>query len=128
MSLLHERLADLQDTLILPEATPGSDPSWFGFPIAVKDDAPFIRRQIVEYLESQKIATRQLFAGNLMRQPAYTDVKHRVVGDLRRCDFVMNNVFWIGVYPGYTDDMIDFMSESIHRFIASADSSGKALV
>ncbi len=111
---LHENLKPLEEFLILPEATPNSDPSWFGFPIAVRKNAPFTRDEITIELNKRKIATRLLFAGNLTRQPAYRDAHFRVVGDLRNTDFVMNNVFWIGVYPGLTHAHLDFAVESLH--------------
>ncbi|MDQ1444670.1 MAG: CDP-4-dehydro-6-deoxyglucose reductase, partial [Acidimicrobiaceae bacterium] len=114
---LHDGLADLQDVLLLPRATEHSDPSWFGFCISVQPGAPFSRHALVQHLESQQIGTRELFAGNLLRQPAYQDVPKRVVGDLSNADFVMENTFWIGVYPGLTDEMIDFIVETIHDFV-----------
>jgi CDP-6-deoxy-D-xylo-4-hexulose-3-dehydrase len=89
----------VEQYLILPEATPNSDPSWFGFPIAVREDAPFRREDLIRALDASKIGTRLLFGGNLLRQPAYQDCQYRVVGNLRNTDFVMNNVFWVGVYP-----------------------------
>ena len=115
---LYEGLRDLQEYFILPEATPGSDPSWFGFPLAVRPEAPFTRNQVVQYLEEHKIATRLLFGGNLVRQPAYcdSDVQYRVVGALKNSDFVMNQVFWIGVYPGLTGEMLDFVASTIREF------------
>jgi CDP-6-deoxy-D-xylo-4-hexulose-3-dehydrase len=113
---LHEGLADLADVLILPEATPKSEPSWFGFPIAVRPDAPFTRDELVAHLESRKIATRLLFGGNLVRQPAYAGVAHRVVGDLARADFVMTQVFWIGVYPGLGESQTGYMTDVIRTF------------
>ena len=112
--LLKSGLADMQDILILPEATPNSDPSWFGFPIAVRTAAPFTRDQLVQHLESHKIATRLLFGGNLLRQPAYKDLGIRVVGDLANADFVMNQVFWIGCYPGISPEAIGYMLETLH--------------
>jgi len=112
---LHENLQDLQEYLILPQATPNSQPSWFGFPIAVRADAPFTRNQLVQLLESRKIATRLLFGGNLVRQPAYQNVSYRVAGPLENADFVMNQVFWIGVYPGLTRPMLDYVIESLHN-------------
>jgi len=111
---LKAGLRDLQEFFILPEATPNSDPSWFGFPIAVRPGAPFNRNQVTAFLEQRKIATRLLFAGNLLRQPAYKDIRHRVVGTLDNTDFVMNNVFWIGVYPGITSEMVDYILEMFH--------------
>jgi CDP-6-deoxy-D-xylo-4-hexulose-3-dehydrase len=112
---LHEGLSDLQDVFILPEATSGSEPSWFGFALGVRADAPFSRNEVVHHLESQRIATRLLFGGNLMRQPAYLDVPHRQIGDLANSDFVMNQVFWIGLYPGLADDMLDFVIDTFHN-------------
>jgi dTDP-4-amino-4,6-dideoxygalactose transaminase len=106
---LKAALKPLEEFLILPQATEHSDPSWFGFPIGVKTDAPFTRDQLTHALEAQKIGTRLLFAGNLLRQPAYEGREYRVVGELTNTDFVMNQVFWIGVYPGLTKEMLDFM-------------------
>ena len=116
---LHKGLQPLEDCLILPEKTPHSDPSWFGFPIAVREDAPFRREQLIAFLDSRRIATRLLFGGNLIRQPAYKDVQFRVVGDLARTDFVMRNVFWIGLYPGLTAPMLDYVVEAFHEFARS---------
>jgi CDP-6-deoxy-D-xylo-4-hexulose-3-dehydrase len=113
---LHAGLQDLQEYFILPEATPNSEPSWFGFPIAVRPDAPFSRNEIIRFLEGRKIATRLLFGGNLVRQPAYRNVPHRVIGTLQNADFVMNQVFWMGVYPGLTTNMLDFVISSFHDF------------
>ncbi|HEX3735375.1 MAG TPA: lipopolysaccharide biosynthesis protein RfbH [Solirubrobacterales bacterium] len=115
---LYEGLADLQEWLILPEATANSDPSWFGFPIALREDCPVDRDRILRFMNERKIATRLLFAGNLVRQPAYLNAEHRRVGDLSGADFVMNNVFWVGVYPGLTDPQLDFMIESFHDVLA----------
>ena len=102
--------------LLLPESTPRAEPSWFGFPIGVREDAPFSRDELVRELESHKIATRLLFGGNLIRQPAYQEVEFRVVGDLKNTDFVMRNVFWIGFYPGLTEEMLDYAVETITNF------------
>ncbi|WP_406699034.1 lipopolysaccharide biosynthesis protein RfbH [Singulisphaera sp. Ch08] len=106
---LRAGLAGLEEFLVLPEATPGSDPSWFGFPLAVRPGAPFSRRELVNFLNARKIATRLVFAGNLLRQPAYVDIEHRKIGDLVNTDFVMNQALWVGVYPGLSPDMIDSM-------------------
>lgn len=111
---LFEGLSDLERFFILPRATPESDPSWFGFPIAVRPDAPFSRSQVVQFLEKRKIGTRQLFGGNLTRQPAYRDVPWRAVGDLTNTDFVMTQVFWIGVYPGLSNEMLAYMIDVFH--------------
>jgi CDP-4-dehydro-6-deoxyglucose reductase, E1 len=110
---LETALAGLEDYLILPKATPHSDPSWFGFPIGVREDAPFRREDLIRTLEANKIATRLLFGGNLVRQPAYQDCQYRVAADLRNTDFVMNNVFWVGVYPGLTTAMLNFMAKTL---------------
>ncbi len=111
-AFLREHLAPLEDILILPEATPGSDPSWFGFPLGVRANSPVSRDQMVDHLEREGIATRLLFGGNLTRQPAYKGQAFRQVGKLPNSDFVMNNVFWVGVYPGLTDAMLDHMVET----------------
>jgi CDP-6-deoxy-D-xylo-4-hexulose-3-dehydrase len=123
---LHAALKPLEDCLILPEATPGSDPSWFGFPIAVRQGAPFTREELIRTLEAQRIGTRLLFGGNLLRQPAYEGCEYRVVGDLPNTDFVMNNVFWIGVYPGLSEKMLDFTAATIADFVSNAKSASQS--
>jgi CDP-6-deoxy-D-xylo-4-hexulose-3-dehydrase len=117
---LKAALKPLEDVLLLPEATPGSDPSWFGFPIGVRDEAPFTRDQLTAALEAKKIGTRLLFAGNLLRQPAYEGWEYRVVGEMTNTDFVMNNVFWIGVFPGLTDEMLGFIVATAIEFVGTA--------
>jgi CDP-4-dehydro-6-deoxyglucose reductase, E1 len=112
---LYDGMRDLEGCLVLPEPTPGSDPSWFGFPIAVRPTAPFTRDQALRHLYANKISTRLLFGGNLVRQPAYRNVPHRRIGGLENADFVMSNVFWIGVYPGLTGAQIDFVLETLHQ-------------
>lgn len=114
-SYLKEQLADLQEFLLLPEATPNSEPSWFGFPVFVRENAPFTRDELVHWLNNHKIGTRLLFGGNLLRQPAYRNINHRAVGDLKRSDDVMNRVFWIGVYPGLTQPMLNYVVETIKK-------------
>jgi CDP-4-dehydro-6-deoxyglucose reductase, E1 len=104
---MREAFAPYEEYLILPEPTPNSEPSWFGFKLVVRKDAPFSRGEMVRYLEEHGVATRQVFAGNLLRQPAYTDIPHRVVGDLTNTDIVMERAFWVGLYPGITPEMID---------------------
>lgn len=116
---LSAGLSDVQDFLILPEDTANSSPSPFGFALAVRPEAPFTRNELTQHLEVNKIGTRLLFGGNLTRQPAYQHANYRVVGDLTNTDFVMNNVFWIGVWPGLTTAHLDFVLDVIHRFIAS---------
>jgi CDP-6-deoxy-D-xylo-4-hexulose-3-dehydrase len=123
---LQAVLSDLDDIFILPEATPQSEPSWFGFPLAIRPDAPTTRTKVVSFLESRNISTRLLFGGNLLRQPAYRDVQRRVIGDLQNTDFVMNNVFWIGLYPGITQSMIDYVAETFHQ-IPKAASAGQGV-
>ena len=112
---LKSGLKDAQEHFVLPEATPNSDPSWFGFPLLVRETAPFSRNALIDFLYERKIGTRQLFGGNLVRQPAYADLNYRVVGDLRASDRVMNQAFWIGVYPGLTPPMLDYVLETINE-------------
>jgi CDP-6-deoxy-D-xylo-4-hexulose-3-dehydrase len=114
--LLREGLSDLQEFFIMPEATAGSNPSWFGFPIGLRPEARFTREQITRHLEDHKIATRLLFSGNLMRQPAYREINRRIIGPLKNSDFVMNQVFWIGVYPGLTRQKIEYIISVFHDF------------
>ena len=119
-------LADLEDVFVLPEPTPHSDPSWFGFLLTVCDDAPFTRDQIVQHLESKKIQTRMLFAGNLVRQPAVVQWAadrpgaYRIAGELTNTDVVMNRGFWIGVYPGLTAPMREYVAGAIRTFVKGA--------
>lgn len=120
---LHEGLKDLSQ-LILPEAEANSNPSWFGFLIAVKEDAGFTRNALTSFLESRKIQTRNLFAGNLIKHPAFDEMRksgegYRVVGELKMTDFIMNNGFWIGVYPGMTSEMLQWMITSIKEFCSN---------
>ena len=119
---LFSALKPMNDYLLLPEATPGSDPSWFGFPIGVRENAPFKRNDLIRALDAKKIATRLLFGGNLLRQPAYEGCYYRAVGSLPNTDFVMNNVFWIGVYPGLTRPMLDFVAGTITDFATNSTS------
>ncbi|CAL9424003.1 MULTISPECIES: lipopolysaccharide biosynthesis protein RfbH [unclassified Streptomyces] len=112
---LRSGLADVP-WLLLPEPAPGSDPSWFGFAITVDPEAPFKRAQLVDFLESRKIGTRRLFAGNLTRHPAYLGREFRVCGELTNSDIVTEHTFWIGVYPGLTEEMIDYVIASVTEF------------
>jgi CDP-4-dehydro-6-deoxyglucose reductase, E1 len=111
-------LADLEPILVLPEATPGSAPSWFGFAICVREEAPVSRNELRLRLESRGIATRQLFAGNLLRQPAYQDVEHRVAGPLAVTNAITERAFWIGCYPGLTDGHIDYVIDVLHEAVS----------
>lgn len=113
---LREGLSRYEDFLILPEATPGSDPSWFGFLITVREKAPFSKNKIVEFLESRKIATRMLFSGNITKQPAYQGVPYRIAEDLKNTDFIMKGTFWIGLYPGVDSAMIDYVLQTFADF------------
>ena len=123
--LLYDGLKDLEAFLVLPEPTPNSEPSWFGFPIAVRPDAPFSREELVRHLEARRIATRLLFGGNLLRQPAYLDVEMRKVGDLPNSDFVMRQVFWVGVYPALTEEMLEFVISTVREFCSAATQRGR---
>lgn len=116
---LRAGLEPLEEHLVLPEATPGSEPSWFGFALTVRPGAPFTRFDLVQHLESRRIGTRQLFGGNLLRQPAYLGLPHRVVGPLHNADLITEGTFWIGVYPGLTPEMIGFMVETVHEFVGA---------
>ncbi|CAM3350539.1 lipopolysaccharide biosynthesis protein RfbH [Kibdelosporangium persicum] len=104
--------------LLLPSATPDSDPSWFGFVVTLEQDAPFTRAEIVNFLESRRIGTRLLFAGNLTRHPAYLNQPFRVSGELTNSDIVTERTFWVGVYPGITAEMTDYVIESFRDFIS----------
>ncbi|MEU8589988.1 lipopolysaccharide biosynthesis protein RfbH [Streptomyces sp. NPDC048664] len=106
--------------LLLPEATPRSEPSWFGFVLTVDPRAPFTRADLVAFLEDRKIGTRRLFAGNLTRHPAYLGQPHRVVGELTNSDIITEHTFWTGVYPGLTDEMLDYVISSIKEFVAAS--------
>ncbi len=114
--MLYDGLKPLGEFLILPEPTPDSEPSWFGFPLYVRPEAPFTRDQMIRNLDINKIGTRLLFGGNLMRQPAYKDTNYRAVGDLAVSDQIMNGTFWVGVYPGLSEDMIAYMIDAISSF------------
>ena len=119
--LLRDGLSDLEDRFILPEASPNSDPSWFGFPLTVRENAGFSRDEIVTLLESKGIQTRMLFSGNLIRHPCFDDMRKtktgfRVAGELKNTDVITNRTFWIGVYPGITEEMIGYAVEQIRGF------------
>jgi CDP-6-deoxy-D-xylo-4-hexulose-3-dehydrase len=104
--------------LLLPKATTNSDPSWFGFPITLDPKHSVNREELLRFLDSRKIGTRLMFAGNIMRQPAYLNQEFRVVGDLTNTDIVMKRTFWVGTYPGLTNPMLDYISESIKDFMS----------
>lgn len=117
---MREALNGLENKFVFPNATPNSEPSWFGFLLTVKDGAGFTRTELTKHLESRKIQTRMLFAGNLLRHPAFDSVRgtgaYRVAGGLEQTDRVMNNTFWIGVYPGLTEPMLRYMTDQIREF------------
>jgi CDP-6-deoxy-D-xylo-4-hexulose-3-dehydrase len=114
---LHERLQGAEEFLLLPEATPGSDPSWFGFPITLRPEANLRRVDLLTHLDSRRIGTRLLFAGNLTRQPYMQGRNFRVAGPLTNTDIVMNDTFWIGLYPGLCDDQLDYAADEIAGFV-----------
>lgn len=115
---LTGRLQAYKDRLLLPRATEHSDPSWFGFVITVKEKAGFSRNDLTAFLEANRIETRNLFSGNLLCHPAYQDIPHRVAGDLMNTEFVMNNTFFIGVYPGIDDRHLNYIQAVFDRFMA----------
>jgi CDP-4-dehydro-6-deoxyglucose reductase, E1 len=116
---LRAALAAYEEHLILPQATPGSAPSWFGLLLTVRDGAPFRRDELVRHLEGRRIQTRQLFGGNLLRQPAFQEVPHRVAGDLTGTDKIMKDAFFVGVYPGLTPAMLGYMEDAFADFFAA---------
>lgn len=116
---IKELLTPYQEYLILPESTKNSDPSWFCFPITVKENIKFNRNELTKYLEDNKIMTRLLFAGNITKQPAYLDIESRIIGDLKNTDYIMNNTFFIGVYPGIEDAQIEYINDTFKSFFQS---------
>lgn len=119
---LYEGLKDIQDKITLPEPEKNSNPSWFGFLISIKEGTGKSRVELAKHLEANKIQTRNLFAGNLLKHPAFDEMRKtgegfRVIGDLKNTDFIMNNTLWVGVYPGMTDEMLDFMVKKIKEYI-----------
>ncbi|MEX1267751.1 MAG: lipopolysaccharide biosynthesis protein RfbH [Balneolaceae bacterium] len=117
---LYSMMEQFEEFLVLPEATENSKPSWFGFPVTVKENAPFTRHDLVGAFENNKIATRLLFGGNLLRQPAYKDVNFRIVGSTENADRVMNQTLWVGVYPGLGEPQFDYMAGVVKNLINSA--------
>lgn len=118
---LHAALEDIQDKIILPEPAKNSDPSWFGFLISVRPETGLNRNDVTKYIESKNVQTRLLFSGNIIKQPCFNEIRgtdaYRVVGNLENSDFVVNNTFWVGVYPGMTDAMIDYMAQVIKEAV-----------
>lgn len=118
---IKNELEKYEEYFILPEATKNSDPSWFGFPITVKENDKFSRNDLTIYLEKNMIMTRLLFAGNVTKQPAYLDIECRVIGDLKNSDYIMNNTFFIGVYPGINDEQIAYVAKIFENFFKELD-------
>jgi CDP-6-deoxy-D-xylo-4-hexulose-3-dehydrase len=116
---LRERLRSIEEFVILPEATPQSDPSWFGFPISLRPEAPAQRVDLLRYLDQYKVGTRLLFAGNLTRQPYFARVRYRVADSLENTDRVMNDAFWIGVYPGLSEEMLEYAAGRLDTFFGA---------
>jgi CDP-4-dehydro-6-deoxyglucose reductase, E1 len=115
-SYLKNGLASCKEFIILPEATENSEPSWFGFPITIKDESGISRVDLLKFMDQNKIGTRLLFAGNLTRQPYFEHVKYRVVGELTNTDLIMKNTFWIGVYPGLSKEHLNYIIEKFEEF------------
>jgi len=115
-AFISRRLKKYSKVFVLPQATALALPSWFGFPVLVKKDAGFSRRDLVMFLEDNKVATRMLFGGNLLRQPAYLGIEKRVYGELKNTDAVMNDLFWIGVYPGLRREMLEYIAQTFDKF------------
>lgn len=120
---LHAALENVQDKIILPEPAENSDPSWFGFLISVRPETGLNRNDVTMYIESKNVQTRLLFSGNIIKQPCFNEIRgtdaYRVVGNLENSDFVVNNTFWVGVYPGMTDAMIDYMAQVIKEAVGN---------
>jgi CDP-4-dehydro-6-deoxyglucose reductase, E1 len=124
-AFLMKSLRPFEEFLLLPEPTPQAEPSWFGFLIVVRDGAPFTKADLVRRLEARQVQTRQLFGGNLLRQPAFKNVPRRVVGDLTNTDKIMNDAFFVGVYPGLTPVMLDYLAGTFVDFFAALHSRGR---
>jgi CDP-6-deoxy-D-xylo-4-hexulose-3-dehydrase len=114
---MRARLERIEDKLVLPEATPNSDPSWFGFPITMRDSAGRSREELTGFIEQHKIGTRLLFGGNLTRQPYFSGKPYRISGTLNNTDVVMQSTFWIGIHPGLSGEMLDFSADKIIEFM-----------
>jgi CDP-6-deoxy-D-xylo-4-hexulose-3-dehydrase len=114
---LKSRMQMLEEFFVLPEATPQSDPSWFGFLLTIRPDAPFDRVDLLKYLDQHRIGTRLLFAGNIVRQPYFEGRSYRVAGSLGQTDIVMSDTFWLGVFPGLTAEMLEYVVDRLETFV-----------
>ena len=113
---LSRRLASLEDFLILPQPTIHSEPAWFGFPLTIKETAGTGRKDLLEYLDQRRIGTRLLFAGNLTKQPYFSKIAYRVASTLRNSDVIMSSTFWLGVYPGLSTEMLDYVADELEQY------------
>jgi CDP-6-deoxy-D-xylo-4-hexulose-3-dehydrase len=118
----YEGFRDWEEFFVLPRATAGSDPAWFAFPVTVREGAPFSRTELTDFLNSHLVETRNLFAGNILRQPAYLGLKHRIVADLRNTDQVMHNTFFLGTYPGLAAEQISYSLGLVRQFVQQSRS------
>ena len=123
---LHKALESVSDKIILPEPAENSVPSWFGFLISIRPESGLDRNTITKYIEDKNVQTRLLFSGNLIKHPCFDQMRdekkgYRVVGDLINTDYIMENSFWVGVYPGMTDAMIDYMAETIKKAVSNCE-------
>ena len=118
---MHKELESIADKLILPEPAENSEPSWFGFIVSVRPESGLTRNQVTKYVEDHNIQTRLLFSGNIIKHPCFDQIRgtdaYRIIGDLKQTDYIMNNSFWVGVYPGMTDEKIDYMAQIIKEAV-----------
>ena len=114
---LNQIFAKYESCFILPQAIKNSDPAWFTYIVTVKDTSPFKREELTQFLNEQKIETRNLFAGNIIRQPALAGKNYRVAGNLNETDYIMNNTFFLGTYPGMTNEMLEYVEKKVDEFM-----------